>query len=462
MRVFKKTLAVALATAMAFSSANFVADTEVNAAQTSKLKVVYGNKEKIPVGSTLKLVIKVTPGSASKKFSYVSSSKKIAKVTSKGVVKGIKPGKVTITVKAKDGSGKKAKASITVVPAKVKSVKTSVGADNSLKVSWKKQSGVTGYQILLSTKKNSGYKVKTTVKGASKSSTTIKGLNGGTYYVKVRAYKTISGKKVTGANSAVASAKLWKLVWSDEFNGTSLNTNNWVFETGYGDNGWGNQELQNYTAGQNLTFKNGSLVIIPRMTMNAQGKITSVTSTRIKTQDKKMFKYGKMEIRAKATKGTGTWSAGWMLGNNISTVGWPKCGEIDIFESMNGSVPQTIHCPYFNNQSDSHGNKTYQTGLTQKQSSEAFHTYGIIWTDTYIQFTVDGKLMGKYDPSKYSQSVYEQAWVFDTPFFFILNCAVGGNAAGAVSTDGWTLISDNNGVKTYEDYCYIDYVRVYQ
>lgn len=464
MRVLKKTFVTFMATAMAVTSVNYMADTKVDAAQTTALKVIYGNNQKIAVGSTLKLVMKVTPSSASKSFSYTSSSKKIASVSAKGVVKGIKPGKVTITVKAKDGSGKKATAKVTVAPAKVKSVTAAASGNNAIKVTWKKQSNVTGYQILVSTKKSSGYKVKKTVKGAAKSSTTLTGLAGGTYYVKVRAYKTMSGKKVTGENSVAASAKLWKLVWSDEFNGTSLNMNNWTYEIGNGDDGWGNQEAQYYTAGDNIKFENGSLVIIPRMVTDLSGRIQSVTSTRIISRGKKAFKYGKMEIRAKASLGEGTWSAGWMLGTNGKQ--WPHNGEIDIFEAMNAGVPQTIHCPYFNNQASAKGgNKTFSTGMTKKQCAETYHTYGIIWTDKDIQFTVDGKNMGKYEPYKYSLSKFplSETWTcFQNPFYFILNCAVGGNAAGNVSTKDWTLKSTDGNTQTWEDYCYIDYVRVYQ
>ena len=106
--------------------------------------------------------------------------------------------------------------------------------------------------------------------------------------------------------------------------------------------------------------------------------------------------------------------------------------------------------------------KSYATGLTQAKSAETYHTYGIIWTDKYIQFTVDGVNKGLYDPSMYDASIYDQCWAFDHPFFFILNCAVGGNAAGEVSTDGWTNKGTVNGVTTWEDYYYVDYVRVYQ
>ena len=143
------------------------------------------------------------------------------------------------------------------------------------------------------------------------------------------------------------------MTWSDEFNGTSLDLNSWKYETGA--NGWGNEEFQDYTEGKNIKFENGCLVIIPRMEYDLVAKKpVYCSSTRINTKGKREFTYGRMEIRAKASKAKGTWSAGWMLGANNDTKTWPLCGEIDILEAMNGGVPQTIHCPYFNNQSTSH------------------------------------------------------------------------------------------------------------
>lgn len=258
--------------------------------------------------------------------------------------------------------------------------------------------------------------------------------------------------------------KLYDLVWEDDFDSNTLDMNIWSFETGTGDNGWGNEELQNYTVGDNVKVENGNLVIIPRMEWkNGASAPSKVTSTRITTKNKKTFKYGKIEIRAKATGGKGTWSEGWMLGDGTGdSRGWPYDGEIDIMSAMSGGVSQTIHCERFNNQSWSHGNKNYATGLTQAKSAETYHTYGIIWTDKYIQFTVDGVNKGLYDPSMYDASIYDQCWAFDHPFFFILNCAVGGNAAGEVSTEGWTNKGTVNDVTTWEDYFYIDYIKQYK
>lgn len=452
MKGFKKLTSIAVAITMVVT----ICAVNPSANAQAAVKFRYGKKLDINIGGSDVIVVKG-------KAVYTSSNKKIATVNSKGKVKAKKAGVCNIIVKV---GNSKAKATVNVRPKKVtiKSAALTSTYANSAKVKWKKVTGASGYYVYYSANKKSGYK-KVNVKGGSKTSVTIKNLTlGKTYYFKIKSYAKSGKKAVTSKDySKVMSVKTWKLAWAEEFNGNALDMNTWTYEVGTGNNGWGNQEYQYYTAGDNIKFENGSLVIIPRMVINKNTGKTSFTSTRIKTKGKKEFKYGKIEIRAKATKAQGTWSAGWMLGNGTGdNRGWPYDGEIDIMEAMNGGVPQTIHCEYFNNQSWSHGNKNYSTGLTQAKCAEAYHTYGIIWTDRYIQFTVDGVNKGLYDPSQYDQRIWNQCWAFDHPFFFILNCAIGGNAAGNVSANGWTLKSNQNNIQTYEDYYYIDYIRVFQ
>lgn len=445
--MMKRVLSIVLALAMIVTVIS-INPTEANA----KVTIQSGKKITLTIGKSEKIYVK------QKGATFKTSNKKVATVSKKGVVKAIAPGKCKITIKV--GSSK-ATSKVTVNLANVKITSAEPISVNGAKLTWKKVKGAKGYYVYRSTKKSSGYKKVATVK---KTNATIKNLAlGYTHYFKVKAYN--AKKKVSAKYSNVKSVKTYKLVWSDEFNGTSLDMSNWTYETGHGQNGWGNQELQDYKAGNNIKFENGNLVIIPRW-VKKSGMKDEITSTRIKSKGKREFKYGRMEIRAKAAKGKGTWSAGWMLGDGTGdSRGWPYDGEIDILEAMNGGVPQTIHCEYFNNQYWSHGNKNYQTGLTQAQCAEKYHTYGIIWTEKYIQFTVDGVNKGKYDPSIYSKSIYDKVWggEFDHPFFFILNCAIGGNAAGQVDlNDGWTLVKNTATEKVYEDYFYIDYVRVYQ
>lgn len=456
MKGIKKFASVLLALLMVVSVVG-VMPTNTDAA----IKVLTGKKATISVGESYGIA------TLTKGVKYTSSNSKVASVNSKGTVKAKKAGKATIKLSSSSGT---ASVAITVTPKKVTSVKAAITSStdtkSNVKVSWKKAKGASGYIVYRSTKKSSGYKAVKTIKKGSTTNVTFKNLAGGaTYYFKVKAYTKSGKKKILSSEfSNVASVKLYKLVWSDEFNTNALDTSVWQFETGTGDNGWGNQELQNYTAGDNVKVENGNLVIIPRLKWNTTtNSAVSATSTRIMSKGTKEFQYGKIEIRAKATKGKGSWSAGWMLGNGTGdSRGWPYDGEIDILESMDGGVPQTIHCEYWNNQSWSHGNKNYSTGLTQAIAAQDYHTYGVIWTDSTIEFTVDGRTTGIVDMSKYSASIRDQIWAFDHPFFFIFNCAVGGNAAGVVSTDGWTQVGTEGNIATYEDYFYVDYVRVYQ
>ncbi len=130
------------------------------------------------------------------------------------------------------------------------------------------------------------------------------------------------------------------LVWSDEFDGSTLNEANWSHETGNGQNGWGNNELQFYRP-QNTRIQDGHLVITAKK--EAFGG-REYTSSRIITKGKQQFRYGRVDIRASLPKGQGIWPALWMLGSNFDTVSWPACGEIDIMEMVGGNGREnTVH-----------------------------------------------------------------------------------------------------------------------
>ena len=140
----------------------------------------------------------------------------------------------------------------------------------------------------------------------------------------------------------------WTLVWSDEFNGSSINTANWTFETGTGSGGWGNNELEYYTSrSQNARVENGNLVI--QALKESYGGM-SYTSARLKSQGLQSWTYGKVEARILLPSGQtqGIWPAFWMLGTDIGSVGWPECGEMDIMEriNMNTTINGTMHWYY--------------------------------------------------------------------------------------------------------------------
>ena len=252
---------------------------------------------------------------------------------------------------------------------------------------------------------------------------------------------------VTPPASATVAPVARKLVWADEFSTAGLpDSTKWTQEVG--GNGWGNNELQYYTARrtENARVEDGKLIIEARKD-NYQGK--NYTSARLITRDKTTWTYGRFEAMAKLPKGVGTWPAVWMLGKNISTAGWPRCGEIDIMEHVGfdeGTVHGTIHSEAYN-----HGKNTQKgSQIRVPDVASAFHLYAIDWTADQIEFFVDDKLY--YTVQKSTLGSAEAQWPFTQPFFLILNLAVGGNWGGQKGVDE----------KIWPQRMEVDYVRVYQ
>lgn len=180
--------------------------------------------------------------------------------------------------------------------------------------------------------------------------------------------------------TAKAADTGWNLAWSDEFNGTSIDTSNWKFETGGG--GWGNNELEYYTnRSDNARIENGNLVIEGR---KESYNGASYTSARLKSQGLRNWTYGKVEARMKLPAGQGIWPAFWMLGENISQVNWPACGEIDIMEHINNEslVHGTIHW-------DNNGHAYYGTASPNIDVTQ-YHVYSVEWNASSIKWFVDG------------------------------------------------------------------------
>lgn len=234
------------------------------------------------------------------------------------------------------------------------------------------------------------------------------------------------------------------LSWSDEFNGTEVNSENWTFETGAG--GWGNNELQRYTNGDNVELNDGKLVITA-VKVSDDKVAGSYTSSRMITLNKKEFTYGRMEIRAKLPSGTGIWPAIWMLGSNIKTVSWPACGEIDIMEYV-GYEPNTVHATIHS--PSSYGNSVNGKTIPLASCEEEFHNYGIIWSEKYIRFYIDEVINITYTYSPVIKN--DETWPFNKLAFLILNVAVGGNWGGAHGIDN----------SIFPQKMEVDYVRVYQ
>ncbi len=231
-------------------------------------------------------------------------------------------------------------------------------------------------------------------------------------------------------------AQTWQQVWADEFNGSI--SPDWVFETGRGSGGWGNNELQYYRR-ENASVQNGALVITAKREDFGGANYTSV---RMKTQGKKSWKYGRIEARIAMPSFQGVWPAFWMLGDNISSVGWPSCGEIDIMEHVNtgGEVVGTMHWSDPNGHHAEYGGRT-NTNIT------AYHTYAVEWNASSIKWFVDG---AQYHEANIANGVNGTS-EFHNNFFILLNMAIGGN---------WPGFSVNNSALPAN--MYVDYVRVFQ
>lgn len=235
----------------------------------------------------------------------------------------------------------------------------------------------------------------------------------------------------------------YELVWAEEFDQNTVDTTVWTYRTGA--HGWGNSELQNYTAGANDQIVDGKLVITVKKEDELQ-KAGSYTSTRMVTKGTKEFTYGKIEARAKMPKGLGIWPAIWMLGSNIDSVGWPACGEIDIMEYV-GFAPDTVYSTVHN--AAGWGDNSDGKTKLLKTIEEDFHVYGIVWDENQILFYTDSveNVTHVYAPEKNADS-----WPYDKPHYLILNVAFGGNFGGRHGVDH----------SIFPQKMEVDYIRVYQ
>lgn len=253
----------------------------------------------------------------------------------------------------------------------------------------------------------------------------------------------------------------WKLVWSDEFNGpagTLPDAANWNYDLG-NNNGWGNGEAEVYTNSPNNVFQDGKGNLVIRAIRDASGNYTSARlqtgSPGASTHTTDLsWQYGRIEARIKLPFGKGVWPAFWTLGENIGTVGWPTSGEIDIMENFgtfnnNASINNgTAHGPGY-----SGGNgigKSYTLPFGEKVADD-FHLYAVEWSQDSIEWFVDGASYHKVTPASLPQG---QKWVFNNPFFILLNLAIGGRNTFLGSPDP-------NAPFPPQDML-VDYVRVYQ
>jgi len=243
------------------------------------------------------------------------------------------------------------------------------------------------------------------------------------------------------------------LVWSDEFkgkNGSRPDAKKWTYDLG--GNGWGNHELEYYTnSAENARIEHGKLVITARAESytGPDGKNFGYTSARLKTQGLFSAAYGRFEARIKLPAGQGIWPAFWMLGDNITTDGWPRCGEIDIMENIGkeaGINHGSLHGPSATNPT-SDLTKTIRLPSGKRLSSD-FHLYAVEWEPDVVRFYLDSNRYATFTSAQWPAG---GTWVFDHPFFIILNVAVGGDWPGA--PDATTAFPET---------MLVDYLRVYK
>lgn len=236
-----------------------------------------------------------------------------------------------------------------------------------------------------------------------------------------------------------AQEKKWELVWAEEFDGSSLNLQDWNYHQGPV---W-NNELQKYIPEnkENIRIEDGTLIL------EAHNKGGEYTSGSINTSGKHSFKYGKIEVAAILPEGRGVWPAIWMMPENEPYGGWPKSGEIDIMEFVGfqpGIIHTTVHTELFN-----HVNKTEPTRQTQVNNLHTqFNKYGIEWDESEITFLINDVQVNKFTRQDNDYKV----WPFDHPFHLILNIAIGGDWGGVKGVDD----------SIFPQRMAVDYVRLYK
>ncbi|HVO80669.1 MAG TPA: glycoside hydrolase family 16 protein [Terriglobales bacterium] len=241
-----------------------------------------------------------------------------------------------------------------------------------------------------------------------------------------------------------APLRPWRLVWNEEFDGpagSAPDRAKWTYDLG--QTGWGNAELENYTSSTDNAFVDGAGHLVIQTVANG----ASYTSARLKTQGLAAFTYGKIEARIQIPFGQGLWPAFWMLGTDISTSGWPRCGEIDIMENI-GKEPSTVHGTVHGpGYSGGNGIGAPFSLPDGQRFADKFHVFTVLWDPQSVEFQVDGHAYKRVTPADLPSGTQ---WVYGHPFFLLLNVAVGGN---------WPGYPDST--TRFPQRMLIDWVRVY-
>ena len=262
-------------------------------------------------------------------------------------------------------------------------------------------------------------------------------------------------KKLTALAAALLSAGLtsaadppgWELVWSDEFDGATLDLSKWEFEVNA--RGGGNNELQYYVT-NNVRLRDGQLIIEARKQQYTGPEGTrDYTSSRIRTKRKGDWLYGRIDVRAKLPQGKGMWPAIWMMPTDEKYGGWPHSGEIDIMELL-GHEPGKIHGTlHYSLSGGGHTHTGTNTTLATGSFADDFHVFRLDWETNTMRWHVDDRLY--LTQTNWQSRANAFPAPFDQRFHLLLNLAVGGNWPG--NPDATT---------TFLQSMTIDYVRIYR
>ncbi len=252
-----------------------------------------------------------------------------------------------------------------------------------------------------------------------------------------------------------------KLYWSDEFNGDSLNTNNWNIDVGDIEPQWGSRKYSTARM-ENVNVQNGLLDITSQISFSNEGPVVidSGYTGSINTKNKVYFKYGEIEIRAKMAPGKGVSSLSYFLGKEKI---WPTCGEVDLFEYSNHSdlLTQAIHTRKYNEL-----NSSSPIIWAQMIDKSKFHIFKMRWYDKRIELYIDNKLSATYDPANYSTNTNPTediaVWPFNQPMMLMFRGSLDPHLGGERDPEGWTFVKENEDSKDYETHTYVDYVKAYE
>ncbi len=292
----------------------------------------------------------------------------------------------------------------------------------------------------------------------SVSDTSVKDINSNSVSINSQTLDSVSKPSENISTSVTPEPSKYKLKWEDNFNDSALNEQYWNYMYGDGskygiDWGWGNGELQSYEK-ENVSLRDGNLVITARRETGMTSTNKEYTSARITTKDKISTTYGRVEARMALPVGQGLWPAFWMLPDpNTPYGGWPHSGEIDIMEARGRLIGETTGALHY---SDLNGGHQYQSGVNTFNGTDltAWHVYAVEWDKNQIKWFVDDNNFMTITADSWSTQASPSSLTapFDSDFHILFNFAIGGQFDGFVNPDASFQSAEMK----------VDYVRIYE